>query len=97
MAQGAYIQSRQDAFGRSVQYFGDVRIAVLDDSYLPDGDIYALKFGDKGITGIQAGEIMVKDNGLSGTMYETLIEWYVTIVDLNPKGMAKLTGIDISL
>lgn len=92
--QGAYIQNGQDAFGRPQQYFGDVRIAVVDDSILPQNDIYAVKFGmDSGVAGIQAGELQAVDNGLRGTMYETLIEWYVSIVDGNPKGLARLTGI----
>lgn len=95
--QGAYIQNGQDAFGRPQQYFGDVRIAVVDDSLLPTDDIYAVKFGmDAGVAGIQAGELQAVDNGLRGTMYETLIEWYVSIVDGNPKGLARLTGIKLA-
>jgi hypothetical protein len=91
--QGAYIQVGQDAFGRPQQYFGDVRIAVVDDSLLPEDDIYAVKFGqDAGVAGIQAGELQAVDNGLRGTMYETLIEWYVSIIVGNPKGVAKLEG-----
>lgn len=95
-AQGAYIQSGQDAFGRPQQYFGDVRIAVVDDLYIPDDSIYAVKFGqDVGIAGIQAGGVEVVDNGLRGTMYETLIEWYVSIIDGNPKGIARLKNISL--
>lgn len=90
-SQGAYIQAGQDAFGRPQQYFGDVRIAVVDDVILPDNSIYAVKFGqNEGIVGIQAGELQAVDNGLRGTMYETLIEWYVSIIDGNPKGFARL-------
>jgi HK97 family phage major capsid protein len=90
-SQGAYIQSGQDAFGRPQQYFGDVRIAVVDDAILPDNSIYAVKFGqNEGIVGIQAGGLEAVDNGLRGTMYETLIEWYVSIIDGNPKGFARL-------
>ncbi|CDQ21700.1 major capsid protein [Halobacillus karajensis] len=92
--QGAYIQTGQDAFGRPQQYFGDVRIAVVDDSLLPDDSIYAVKFGqDQGIAGIQAGGLEAEDNGLRGTMYETLIEWYVSIIDGNPKGVARLKNV----
>lgn len=92
--QGAYIQAGQDAFGRPQQYFGDVRIAVVDDALIEDNSIYAVKFGmDAGIVGIQAGELQAVDNGLRGTMYETLIEWYVSIVDGNPKGIARLKGV----
>lgn len=94
--QSAYIQSGQDAFGRPQQYFGDVRIAVVDDAYIPDNSVYAVKFGqDAGIAGIQAGELQAVDNGLRGTMYETLIEWYVSIIDGNPKGIARLKGVSL--
>lgn len=90
-SQGAYIQSGQDAFGRPQAYFGDVRIAVVDDMFIEDNSIYAVKFGqDQGVAGIQAGELQAVDNGLRGTMYETLIEWYVSIIDGNPKGIARL-------
>jgi hypothetical protein len=95
--QGAYIQAGQDAFGRPQQFFGDVRLAVIDDAYITDDSIYGVKFGmDAGISGIQAGGLQAVDNGLRGVLYETLIEWYMSIVDGNPKGFARLTGIDIS-
>jgi hypothetical protein len=95
--QNAYIQSGQDAFGRPQQYFGDVRIAVVDDMFIADDSVYAVKFGqDQGIAGIQAGELQAVDNGLRGTMYETLIEWYVSIIDGNPKGFARLKNIVLS-
>lgn len=96
--QGAYIQAGQDSFGRPQQFFGDVRIAVVSDNLIADNSIYAVKFGqDAGVAGIQAGDLQAVDNGLRGTMYETLIEWYVSIIDGNPKGIARLTGIDPSL
>lgn len=93
--QGAYIQSGQDAFGRPQQYFGDIRIAVVDDKYISDDSIYALKFGmDDGVVGIQAGSLQAIDNGLRGTMYQTLIEWYLSIVVGNPNGVARLVMAD---
>ncbi len=95
MAQKAFIEPSQDAFGRPVQRFGDVRIAVVEDMYLPDNAIYAMSLGPDAVTGIQAGEITAVDNGLRGTTYETLIEWYVSIVVGNPYSVAKLTGFTI--
>jgi hypothetical protein len=95
--QQSFIQAGQDTFGRPQQYFGEVRIAVVDDAYIPDNSIYAVKFGqDQGISGIQAGELQAVDNGLRGTMYETLIEWYVSIIDGNPKGFARLKNISLT-
>jgi Phage capsid family len=92
--QQSFIQAGQDNFGRPQQYFGEVRIAVVDDMYIADNSVYAVKFGqDQGVAGIQAGELQAVDNGLRGTMYETLIEWYVSIIDGNPKGIARLKDI----
>jgi len=96
MAQKAFIEPSQDAFGRPVQRFGEVRIAVVEDMFLPDNSIYAMSFGaDSGVVGIQAGEVSAEDNGLRGTIYETLIEWYVSIIITNPKGVAKLTNFSL--
>jgi hypothetical protein len=94
--QQSFIQAGQDSFGRPQQFFGEVRIAVVDDMYIADDSIYAVKFGqDQGVAGIQAGELQAVDNGLRGTMYETLIEWYVSIIDGNPKGIARLKGASL--
>ena len=94
--QNAFVQAGQDLFGRPQQKFGDVPIAVVEDIYIPDNSIYAVKFGqDQGIVGIQAGTVAAMDNGLRGTTYETLIEWYVSIVDSNPKGFARLKNFTI--
>lgn len=96
MSQRAYIQASQDSFGRPVQLFGGVRVAVVEDMFLPDNSIYAMAFGsDEGVTGIQNGELQAEDNGLRGTTYQTLVEWYVSIIVGNPKGLAKLTNFTL--
>lgn len=94
--QGAYIQAGQDAFGRPQQRFADVPIAVVEDMFIPDNSVYAVKFGaDEGIVGIQAGTVEAIDNGLRGITYQTLIEWFVSIMDGNPKGFARLKNFTI--
>jgi len=96
MSQQTFVHAGQDAFGRAVQMFGDVRIAVVEDMFIEDNSIYAVKFGeDAGIVGIQAGDLTAVDNGLRGVTYETLIEWFVSIVDGNPKGMARLKNFTL--
>ena len=96
MAQRAFIEASQDAFGRPVQIFAGVRVAVVDDMFLPDNSIYATAFGtDEGVTGIQNGELEAEDNGLRGAIYETLIEWYCSIIVGNPKGLAKVTNFTL--
>lgn len=96
-SQGAWIQSGQDAFGRPIQYFGDVRIAVVADEYLADDSIYAVKFGiEDGVAGIQVGGgLQALDNGLRDVTYQTLIEWYTSFVVGNSKGVARLHGFDL--
>lgn len=89
--QQAWIQSGQDAYGRPIQYFGDVRIAVIDDRFIESDSIYGLKFGmEQGVVGIQAGGLQAVDNGLRGVTYQTLIEWYMSIIVGNPNGVARL-------
>lgn len=95
-SQTAWVHEGQDAFGRPIQFFGDTRIAVVDDYFLPNNDIYAVKFGmSEGVTGIQAGDIVVEDNGLRGVSYQTLVEWFPSIVVGNPNGVARLHGLTI--
>lgn len=95
-SQTAWVHEGQDAFGRPIQFFGDTRIAVVDDYFLPNNDIYAVKFGmSEGVTGIQAGDIVVEDNGLRDVSYQTLVEWFPSIVVGNPNGVARLHGLTI--
>lgn len=91
MAQNTFINTSQDEFGRPQKFFGGVRIAVVEDSVIPDNSVYAVQLGgDTGVSGIQNGELSVVDNGLRGTTFETLIEWYVSIVDTSPTSFAVL-------
>ena len=57
--------------------------------------IYAVAFGEDGVTGIQNGDPEVMDMGLldSAGAYRTNIEWLNGIGVMRPKAAARLTGI----
>ena len=67
---------------------------------LDDGDktvctsIYAVRFGlVEYVSGLQAGDMDVLDQGLSGIFYQTLIEWICGMGVFHPKAAARLRGI----
>lgn len=74
-----YIESGTDAFGRKVQMYGGVEIVPVDDSLIPAGKIYAVKFGaDQYVSGLSNGGIQVRDLGEmeSNPVFRTRIEFY---------------------
>ena len=56
--------------------------------------IYVCRFGlAEYVSGLQAGNMDVLDQGLSGTFYQTLIEWICGLGVFHPKAAARLRGI----
>lgn len=56
--------------------------------------IYAVRFGlVEYVSGLQAGDMDVLDQGLSGTFFTTLIEWICGLGVFHPKAAARLRGI----
>jgi len=56
--------------------------------------IYAVRFGlAEYVSGLQAGNMDVLDQGLSGTQFTTLIEWLCGLGVFHPKAAARLRGI----
>ena len=56
--------------------------------------IYAVRFGlAEYVSGLQAGTMDVLDQGLTGTFYQTLIEWICGLGVFHPKAAARLRGI----
>jgi hypothetical protein len=100
-----------DAFGRQLQAYAGVPIAVIEED--KDGNlilgftepdskgndasctsIYAVRFGlAEYVSGLQAGEMDVLDQGLTGTQFTTLIEWICGLGVFHPKAAARLRGI----
>jgi len=75
-------------------------ILGFDEPDLDDGDqevctsIYAVRFGlAEYVSGLQSGSMDVIDQGLSGTFYQTLIEWICGLGVFHPKAAARLRGI----
>jgi len=56
--------------------------------------VYCVRFGlAEYVSGLQAGSMDVLDQGLSGTFYQTLIEWICGLGVFHPKAASRLQGI----
>ena len=56
--------------------------------------IYACRFGlAEYVSGLQAGNMDVEDQGINGTFYQTLIEWICGLGVFHPKAASRLRGI----
>ena len=56
--------------------------------------LFCVRFGlAEYVSGLQAGSMDVLDQGLSGTFYQTLIEWICGLGVFHPKAAARLRGI----
>lgn len=88
-----YIENGTDAFGRMVSKYGDVEIVPVDDSLIPAGKIYAVKFGtDSYVHGLSNGGVQVMDLGQLDTKpcYRTRIEFYCGLATKHKKCFAVL-------
>ncbi len=115
-AAGQATEPVNDAFGRQLQAYAGIPIAVVEEDKdgnqilgfsepdLDNGDqsvtasIYAVRFGvAEYVSGLQSGSMDVIDQGLSGTVYQTLIEWICGLGVFHPKAAARLRGLDSSI
>lgn len=55
--------------------------------------IYAARFDENGLHGIQASPIIVDDQGWDGNFRKVVFDWYVNILINHPKSVARLRGI----
>ena len=56
--------------------------------------IYAVRFGvSEAVSGLQAGELEVIDQGLIDVWYQTMIEWICAITIFGPRTAARLRGL----
>lgn len=88
-----YIENGSDAFGRTVAKYGDVEIVPVEDSLIPAGKIYAVKFGtDSYVHGLSNGGVQVRDLGELDTKpcYRTRIEFYCGLATKHDKCFAVL-------
>ena len=94
-AAGQAIETVNGVFGQQLPAYAGIPIQVIGDNHLGQGtiepfnckyDIYVVKFGVKeNVCGLQSGALDVEDLGLSGCMYETLIEWIAGLGVFHPK------------
>ena len=92
-ANNHYIENGTDAFGRMVTKYGDVEIIAVEDSLIPAGKIYAVKFGtDSYVHGLSNGGVQVRDLGELDTKpcYRTRIEFYCGLATKHNKCFAVL-------
>lgn len=90
---GHYIESGSDAFGRPVSMYGGVEIVPVEDSLIPAGKVYAVKFGtDQYVTGLSNGGVQVRDLGELDTKpcFRTRIEFYCGLATKHTKCFAVL-------
>ena len=89
---GHYLENGTDAFGRMVTKYGDVEIVPVEDSLIPAGKIYAVKFGTDYVTGLSNGGINERDLGELDTKpcYRTRIEFYCGLATKHTKSFAIL-------
>ncbi len=110
-ASGSYLETEKNAFGEYIQLYNGVPVGVSDyikDSHVLEGGyetavsggqcstIYALKFGEGAICGIQGpGGLQVEQIGSleSYDASRTRIKWYCAIVDFSRLARAALIGV----
>jgi hypothetical protein len=111
LAKGSTILSvTQDAFGRQISAYADIPIFVIEkdvnSAEILDFDescgssnitasIYAVRFEDMYVSGIQAGNIDVRDLGEqdSKPVERVRIEWYCGFGVFHPRAAARLKGV----
>ena len=92
-ANNHYIESGEDSFGRMVSKYGDVEIVPVEDSLIPAGNIYAVKFGTYSyVHGLSICVVQVMDLGQLDTKpcYRTRIEFYCGLATKHKKCFAVL-------
>lgn len=87
-----YIENGTDAFGRPVSTYGGVEIVAVEDSLIPAGKVYAVKFGPDYVVGLSNGGVTVRDLGELDTKpcYRTRIEFYTGLATKHKKCFAIL-------
>lgn len=108
---GGDILTTVDEFGFTVTTYNDLPILVVDHNHLgqriidfneagPAGgsassSIYVANFGEGFVTGIQNGEMEVKDIGElpDKPVWRTRLEWYIGMAVMHGRGLARVWGI----
>ncbi len=110
-AVGGYVTYDKDAFGRRVTMYNDLPILVAygangGDEVLPFTEaastgaatatsIYVASFGDGRVTGLQNGDMEVRDMGelQSAPVYRTRVEWFVSQAVEHGRALSRIRHI----
>lgn len=109
-SQGAPLDSEADMFGRRVEFYDGIPIGVSDFmsdvETIASGafsaktggatsTIFALKFGDNGLIGLESGSITVEDIGRLETKDANRwrVKWYTSLALLSTVAIARYDGI----
>lgn len=103
-ASGAFMETRQDAFGGFQEFYAGIPVGVSD--YQPDTEvrgtstnassIYAIQFGEGRVAGLQgAGGLQVERVGALETKdaVRWRVKWYVNIAIFSDLAIARLRGV----
>lgn len=108
---GGYITYAVDAFGRKIAQYNDLPILIVDEDEASQqimafneaaatggsssSSIYCVSFGDGMYTGIQNGDINVRDLGELETKpaLRTRVEWYSGMAIFHGRAAGRLRGI----
>ena len=103
-ASGSFLEADRDEFGQMLQFYDGIPIGIND--FISDAQtvgtstdcstIYAMQFGDGGLSGLTApGGLTVERVGSLETKDATRIrvKWYASLALFNTVKLAKLTGV----
>ena len=94
-----------DVFGRQIEAYAGIPIGVIEEDasgneilgFDEEGSttsIYAMRFGAmEWVSGLQAREMEIIDQGLVDVWYQTLIQWISSFAIFHPKAAARLKGV----
>lgn len=88
-----YVENGADSFGRPVSIYGGVPIRAIEDGFIGDDEVYAIKFGAyTHVSGLQNGGLSIRKLGETSAkaVEVTRLEWYVGLAMFNPYSAAKL-------
>jgi hypothetical protein len=105
-ASGSFLEADRDEFGQMLQFYDGIAIGIND--FINDAQtvgastdcstIYAMQFGDGGLSGLTApGSLTVERVGSLETKDATRIrvKWYASLALFNTVKLAKLTGVRV--
>ena len=103
-ASGAFMETRQDAFGAFQEFYAGIPVGVSD--FISDGEthgtannasrVYAVQFGEGAVAGLQGpGGLQVERVGPLETKdaVRWRIKWYVGLAVFSDLSLAQLTGV----